>query len=71
MTILTGLAMSPVITSVIPQTVTIFGGHQSARTIHFFLADLLVLFVMVHVAMVMVAGFSSLMRGMITGKGQS
>jgi thiosulfate reductase cytochrome b subunit len=68
MTILTGLAMSPVITSVIPQTVTIFGGHQSARTIHFFLADLLVLFVMVHVAMVMVAGFSSRMRGMITGK---
>ena len=38
LTIITGLAMSPVITSVVPQVVTIFGGHQSARTIHFFLA---------------------------------
>jgi thiosulfate reductase cytochrome b subunit len=65
LTILTGLAMSPVITSVVPQTVTIFGGHQSARTIHFFLADLLVLFLVVHVGMVIVAGFSSRMRGMI------
>jgi thiosulfate reductase cytochrome b subunit len=68
MTILTGLAMSPVVTSVIPQTVTIFGGQQSARTIHFFIADLLVFFVVVHVGMVIVAGFSSRMRGMITGK---
>jgi thiosulfate reductase cytochrome b subunit len=67
MVILTGLAMSPVITSVVPQVVTIFGGHQSARTIHFFLADLLVLFLFVHVAMVIRAGFSSRMRAMITG----
>ena len=36
--IITGLAMSPVITSVIPQIVTIFGGQQTARTLHFFLA---------------------------------
>jgi thiosulfate reductase cytochrome b subunit len=69
MIIVTGLAMSPVITSVIPQTVTIFGGHQSARTIHFFLADLLVLFLGVHVAMVIHAGFSNRMRAMITGRG--
>src|SRR6185436_12135294 len=34
----TGLAMSPAITSVIPATVTILGGTQSARTIHFFVA---------------------------------
>jgi thiosulfate reductase cytochrome b subunit len=68
MIIVTGLAMSPVITSVVPQTVTIFGGHQSARTIHFFLADLLILFLGVHVAMVIQAGFSSRMRAMITGR---
>lgn len=68
MTIITGLAMSPVITSVIPQIVTIFGGHQTARTIHFFLADFLILFLLVHVAMVIVAGFSSRMRVMITGR---
>ena len=65
LTILTGLGMSPVITSVIPQTVTIFGGHQSARTLHFFLADALIMFVFVHVAMVIRAGFSSRMRSMI------
>ena len=59
--------MSPVITSVIPQIVTIFGGHQSARTIHFFLADFLILFLAVHIAMVIRAGFSSRMRAMITG----
>lgn len=67
-TIVTGLAMSPVITAVIPQVVTIFGGHQSARTIHFFLADLLFLFLLVHIAMVILAGFSSRMRSMITGR---
>ena len=32
----TGLAMSPAVTSVFPFIVTVFGGQQSARTIHFF-----------------------------------
>jgi thiosulfate reductase cytochrome b subunit len=68
LTIVTGLAMSPVIVSVIPQVVTVFGGQQSARTIHFFLADLLFLFLLVHIAMVIVAGFSGRMRAMITGR---
>ena len=68
LTIVTGFAMSPVITSVIPQVVTVFGGHQSARTIHFFLADLLFLFLLVHIAMVIRAGFSSRMRAMIAGR---
>jgi thiosulfate reductase cytochrome b subunit len=66
--IITGFAMSPAITSVIPQFVTVFGGHQTARTIHFFLGDFLVLFLLVHIAMVVVAGFSSRMRAMITGR---
>jgi thiosulfate reductase cytochrome b subunit len=48
----TGLAMSPAITSVFPVLVTFYGGQQSARTIHFFAASLLVLFLFVHVAMV-------------------
>jgi thiosulfate reductase cytochrome b subunit len=68
MIIITGLAMSPVITSVIPQMVTVFGGYESARTIHFFLANLLVLFLLVHVAMVILAGFTRRMRAMITGR---
>lgn len=68
LTILSGLAMSPSITSVFPSIVIAFGGFESARTIHFFLANLLVLFVVVHVIMVVVAGFGPRMRAMITGR---
>jgi thiosulfate reductase cytochrome b subunit len=64
--ILSGLAMSPAITSVVPVLVDGFGGQQSARTIHFFLASFLVLFVVVHIAVVCRAGFARRMRGMIT-----
>jgi thiosulfate reductase cytochrome b subunit len=63
----TGFAMSPAITSVFPQFVTMFGGHQTARTLHFFLSIVLVLFVVVHVAMVIFAGFRKRMRAMIAG----
>ncbi|MGA2717063.1 MAG: cytochrome b/b6 domain-containing protein [Bryobacteraceae bacterium] len=63
----TGLAMSPAITSVFPGIVTVFGGQQSARTIHFFAADLLVAFLFVHIAMVWRAGFKNRVRAMITG----
>ena len=63
----TGLAMSPAITSVFPYVVTVFGGQQSARTIHFFVANLLVLFFVMHVVMICRAGFSARVRAMITG----
>jgi len=63
----TGLAMSPAITSVFPVLVNVFGGQQSARTIHFFVADFLVLFLLVHVAMVCLAGFKNRVRAMIVG----
>ena len=66
--VLSGLAMSPAITSVFPALVIGFGGQQSARTIHFFLANFLVLFVGVHIAMVCRASFIRRMRGMITGQ---
>ena len=65
----TGLAMSPAVTSVFPFMVTAFGGQQSARTIHFFLSCALVLFTLVHVAMVWQTGFKMRMRAMITGRG--
>ncbi len=65
--IVTGLAMSPAITSVFPVIVTVFGGQQSARTIHFFVAAALVLFLTVHIAMVCLSGFKNRMRAMITG----
>jgi thiosulfate reductase cytochrome b subunit len=64
----TGLAMSPAFVSAIPATVTLLGGQQSARTIHFFLSIFLLLFLLVHVVMVFLAGFKSRMRAMITGQ---
>ncbi len=67
--ILTGLAMSPAVVSVIPAIVTVFGGQQSARTIHFFVASSLVLFLIVHVAMVSLTGFTSRLRSMTIGSG--
>ena len=64
----TGLAMSPAFVSTVPATVTLLGGQQSARTIHFFVSLFLVLFLLVHVVMVCIAGFRSRMRAMITGR---
>jgi thiosulfate reductase cytochrome b subunit len=63
----TGLAMSPAFAGVFPTAVTLLGGRQSARTIHFFVTWALVVFLVVHVAMVVQAGFRSRMRGMIVG----
>lgn len=63
----TGLAMSPAVTSVVPAIVQVLGGHQSARTLHFVVALLLVLFVVGHVVMVLLAGFRSHVGAMITG----
>jgi thiosulfate reductase cytochrome b subunit len=63
----TGLAMSPAVTSVLPMLVTSMGGQQSARTVHFIVASVLVLFVVGHVVMVAVAGFSRHVGAMILG----
>jgi thiosulfate reductase cytochrome b subunit len=64
----TGLAMSPAFVSAVPATVTLLGGQQSARTIHFFVSASLLLFLLVHVVMVCLAGFRSRTRAMITGR---
>ena len=64
----TGLAMSPAVASALPAAVTVFGGQQSARTIHFFVTVSLILFVLVHIVMVYLAGFRNRMRAMITGR---
>jgi thiosulfate reductase cytochrome b subunit len=64
----TGLAMSPAFVSVFPATVNVLGGQQSARTLHFFVSLALLLFLLVHVGMVCIAGFRSRMRAMITGR---
>jgi len=64
----TGLAMSPAFVSAVPATVTLLGGQQSARTIHCFVSLALLLFVLVHVGMVFLAGFKTRMRAMIPGR---
>ena len=64
----TGLAMSPAFVSAFPASVAVMGGQQSARTIHFFVSLALLLFLLVHVLMICVAGFRSRMRAMITGR---
>ena len=68
MIIWTGLAMSPAFTSAFPFTVSALGGRQSARTLHFFLTGALLLFLIVHVTMVVLAGFRTRMRAMITSR---
>jgi len=64
----TGLALSPGFDSAVPLAVNALGGRQSARTLHFFVSGLLVLFLVVHVTMIVLAGFWSRMRAMITGR---
>ncbi len=63
-----GLAMSLAFVSAFPASVTLLGGQQSARTIHFLVTLALVLFLLVHVAMILLAGFGRRMRAMITGR---
>jgi thiosulfate reductase cytochrome b subunit len=65
--IATGLTMSPAITSAYPQLLDLFGGHQSARTVHFCGFAALLLFLVVHVAMVIATGFRKQLRGMTWG----
>jgi thiosulfate reductase cytochrome b subunit len=64
----TGLALSPSFNSAFPAAVNLLGGRQSARTLHFFVSCALLLFLVVHVAMISFSGFWSRMRAMITGR---
>ncbi len=66
--VLTGLTMSPGMDAAWPWLVDLFGGRQTARTIHFIVMVLLVVFFIVHVVMVLVAGPINTMRSMITGR---
>lgn len=65
--VLAGLAMSPGVNAIVPFLPELFGGRQSARSVHFIVANLLVLFVIVHVVLVLVSGVVNNMRGMVTG----
>lgn len=63
----TGLALSPAFNAALPATVNLLGGRQSARTLHFFVSTALLFFLIIHIVMVVLAGFRSRMRAMITG----
>lgn len=65
--ILTGLAMSPGMDAGWPWLLDVFGGRQTARTLHFVTMVLLVLFFIVHMLMVVAAGPINELRSMITG----
>jgi thiosulfate reductase cytochrome b subunit len=64
----TGLAMSPAFASVFPASVSVLGGQQSARTIHFVVTVFLLLFLLVHIMMICLTGLRNRMRAMITGR---
>ncbi|MBA4307839.1 MAG: hypothetical protein C0429_14000 [Sphingopyxis sp.] len=66
--IMTGLTMSPAMNAAWPWLLDLFGGRQSARSIHFLCAFGLVGFFFVHMAMVVLAGPVNEVRSMITGK---
>lgn len=68
MMLLTGLSMSPAFGTVGHGLIELFGGRQSARTLHFLSAGLIVLFVVVHVAMVFAAGAWNNISAMVTGR---
>ncbi len=65
--IIAGWAMSPWLNSIFPGWVDWLGGRQSARTLHFLFAWLLVAFVMIHVFEVIISGVWNHLRSMITG----
>jgi thiosulfate reductase cytochrome b subunit len=67
MMILTGLTMSPAFDATFPQLLILFGGRQSARSIHFLCAMGLLAFIIVHLVMVLLAGPINEIRSMITG----
>ena len=66
--VLAGLTMSPALDAAFPWLLALFGGRQSARTIHFLIAFYLVGFVVIHVVMVLISGFLNNMISMITGR---
>ena len=66
--ITSGFAQMPAFTAISPELIDLFGGRQTARTLHVVCSLLLVLFVVVHLVQMVVAGALNQLRGMIIGK---
>ena len=65
--VVTGFTMSPAITAAFPFLLDLFGGYQSARTIHFFASVALELFLIIHIVMIIASGFKKQIRAMTIG----
>ena len=65
--ILSGITMSPAMDASWPWLVDLFGGRQSARSVHFIVCWALFGFTVVHLLMVVLAGPVNEIRSMITG----
>ena len=66
--VVTGFTMSPAITAAYPFLLKIFGGFQSARTIHFFTSLALESFLFMHLVMIVISGFKKQIQYMTLGK---
>jgi len=66
--VLTGLTMSPTLDAAFPFLPAIFGGRQTARTIHFLCAFSFFGFFVIHIVMVILSGTWNNLRSMITGR---
>ena len=66
--VVTGWTMSPGLDALFPLLLDLFGGRQSARTVHFVVATSIVLFTIIHVVMVLLSGVFNNLRSMITGR---
>lgn len=66
--VLTGLTMSPGINAAAPFLLDVFGGRQSARSIHFIAANLLMAFFVIHILALLAVGVWNELRSMITGR---
>jgi thiosulfate reductase cytochrome b subunit len=65
--VLTGLTMSPTIDAAFPGLLSLFGGRQSARTIHFIACFSFIGFIVVHLSQVVLTGLVNNLRSMISG----
>lgn len=65
--VLTGITMSPMLNAAFPWLLDIFGGRQSARSIHFLCAACFAAFIFIHLLMVLLSGPFNELRSMVTG----
>ncbi|MES2022593.1 MAG: cytochrome b/b6 domain-containing protein [Pseudomonadota bacterium] len=67
MMILSGLVLSPTMVAAWPWMLDLLGGRASARSVHFIAASGLVLFIIVHLVLVILAGAWPEVKSMVTG----